>query len=72
MTKTESGILMEALEHIHVGMVDLHKRVDPAYVAPTYHLPNNVKSADAGAFAILVEMIATDLQHLSEATFPSI
>lgn len=66
MTKHESGILMEALEHIHVDMVELHKRVDPAYVAPTYHLPTNMKSADAGAFAILVEMIATDLTHLSE------
>lgn len=67
MTKNESGILMEALEHIHVDMVELHKRIDPAYVAPTYHIPTNVKSADAGAFAILVEMIATDLAHLSEA-----
>ena len=67
MTKHESGILMEALEHIHVDMVLLHKRIDPAYVAPTYQIPNTVKSADAGAFAILVEIIATDLQHLSEA-----
>lgn len=66
MTKQESGILMESLEHIHVDMVELHKRVDPEYVAPTYHIPNNLKSADAGAFAILVEMIATDLQHLSD------
>lgn len=66
MTKHESGILMEALEHIHVDIVELHKRVDPSYVAPTYHIPTNLKSADAGAFAILIEMIATDLQHLSD------
>lgn len=66
MTKSESGILMESLEHIHVDMVELHKRVDPSYVAPTYHIPTNLKSADAGAFAILIEMIATDLQHLSD------
>lgn len=66
MNNKEKGILLECLADIHRGMVAVHRKVDPRYVAPTYRIPDNTKSADAGAFAILIDMIQRDLEALSD------
>ena len=36
MNNKEKGILLECLADIHRGMVAVHKKVDPRYVAPVY------------------------------------